>query len=95
MNNLIIRTKDLEILLKTSETYDKFIDLLGNQNTIEILINKYNKTDTLDDNALETYVIELVDDIMSLTVFKRIKWTRDNILDWKRNYHKIWNLKQN
>lgn len=95
MNNLIIRTKDLEILLKTSETYDKFINLLGNQNTIEILINKYNKTDTLDDNALETYVIELVDDIMSLTVFKRIKWTRDNILDWKRNYHKIWNLKQN
>lgn len=95
MNNLIIRTKDLEILLKTSETYDKFINLLGNQNTIEILISKYNKTDTLDDNALETYVIELVDDIMSLTVFKRIKWTRDNILDWKRNYHKIWNLKQN
>lgn len=95
MNNLIIRTKDLEILLKTSETYDKFINLLGNQNTIEILINKYNKTDTLDDNALETYVIELVDDIMSLTVFKRIKWTGDNMLDWKRNYHKIWNPKQN
>ena len=95
MNNLIIRTKDLEMLLKTSETYDKFIDLLGNQNTIEILTNKYNKTNTLDDNALETYVIELVDDIMSLTVFKRIKWTGDSILDWKRNYHKIWNLKKN
>lgn len=95
MNNLIIRTRDLEILLKTSETYDKFIELLGNQNTIEVLTNKYNKIDMLEDNALETYVIELVDDSMSLTVFKRIKWTGDNILDWKRNYHKIWNLKKN
>jgi predicted ATP-grasp superfamily ATP-dependent carboligase len=95
MNNLIIRTKDQEILLKTTETYDKFIDLLGTADSIKRLTDKYNKTDALEDNAMETYVIELLDDIMTLTVFKRDRWTGDNMLDWKRNYHMIWNLKKN
>lgn len=44
---------------------------------------------------METYVIELLDNIMTLTVFKRDRWTGDNMLDWKRNYHMIWNLKKN
>lgn len=95
MNNLIIRTKDQEILLKTTETYDKFIDLLGTPDSIKNLTDKYNKTDALEDNAMETYVIELVDDMMTLTIFKRDRWTGDNMLDWKHNCHKIWNLKKN
>lgn len=95
MNNLIIRTKDKEILFKVQNTYNDFIDLLGNDTSIESLMNKYETTNILDNNALETYVIELVDDIMTLTVFKRNTWTGDHMLDWKRNYHKIWNLKKN
>lgn len=95
MNNLIIRTKEQELILEIPGTYYEFVDLINKPNAIQNLINKYKKIDKLTDAALQTCVIELVDNTISLTVFNKVNWTGDNILDWKRNYHMIWNLKKN
>lgn len=93
MNNLIIRTKEKELILDVPGTYYEFIDLINKPNSIQDLTNKYNQVDKLSDDALETCVIELVDNIISLTVFNKVNWTGDYIRDWKRNYHMIWNIK--
>lgn len=95
MNNLIIRTKEKELILDIPGTYYELIDLINKPNSIQNLTDKYNQVDKLNDNALETYVVELVDDTISLTVFNKVNWTGDRILDWKRNYHMVWNLKKN
>lgn len=95
MNNLIIRTKEYDIILETPGSYHDFIDLINNQNGIQNLRGKYQKVDQLSNDAVETCVVELVDNTISLTVFNKVNWTGDSMLDWKRNYHQIWNLKKN
>lgn len=95
MNNLIIRTKEYEIILETPRSYHDFIDLINDQNGIQNLRDKYQKVDQLSNDAVETCVVELVDNTISLTVFNKVNWTGDSMLDWKRNYHQIWNLKKN
>lgn len=95
MNNLIIRTKEKELILDIPGTYYELIDSINKPNSIQDLTNKYNQVDKLNDNALETCVVELVDNTISLTVFNKVNWTGDYMLDWKRNYHMVWNLKKN
>ena len=95
MNNLIIRAKEKELILDIPGTYYELIDLINKLNSIQNLTDKYNQVDKLSNNALETYVVELVDNTISLTVFNKVNWTGDHILDWKRNYHMVWNLKKN
>lgn len=95
MNNLIIRTKEKELILDVPGTYYELIDSINKPNSIQDLTNRYNQADKLNDNALETCVVELVDNTISLTVFNKVNWTGDHMLDWKRNYHMVWNLKKN
>ena len=92
MHNIILRTKDSELYFEGPDEEFILVKLLPRFDGIEQLKRTFNQIDGISDKAINIYVIELIDDKRTLTVFKRIRWDTNNSLNWKRCNHMIWTI---
>lgn len=92
MNNIILRSREFEYIFEGPNEEFELTKLLPRFDGVEQIKNKFKKLDHIDKNAINIYVVELIDNTRTLTVFKRTRWNNDNSLNWKRCHHMIWTI---
>jgi hypothetical protein len=92
MNNIILRSKESELYFIGPDDEFNLTKLIPRFDGIEQIKNKYQQIDNINENALNMYVIELIDNKRTLTIFKRVRWDSNNSLNWKRCNHLIWTI---
>lgn len=92
MNNIILRSKESELYFIGPDDEFSLTKLIPRFDGIEQIKNKYQQIDNINENALNMYVIELIDNKRILTIFKRVRWDSNNSLNWKRCNHLIWTI---